>query len=103
MVSKGQVHKVYDRFIVGLDLALKISNLLNLQQEDLISNILSRKGNKAITRQMARIMIKEVAQTVGVVEEINTYSFNHSNLSVKKRYLGVTQSDVNDLYENHLI
>ena len=170
---KGKNTRDYALFVVGLNLALRISDLLSLQWEDILDPIgkfkairiiegktkkrrtihlnkecqkalreymkdiegegrglsgpvfRSRKGKKAITRQMASIIIKEAAQAVGVEEEINTHSLrktwgyhawkagfnpaiimetlNHSNLSVTKRYLGITQSDVNDLFENHLI
>ena len=168
---KGKNIRDYALFVVGLNLALRITDLLSINWEDVLDNkgkfktikiiegktekkrtlklnkeaqkaleellkeigiktpkgpvFRSRNGNKPITRQMASIILKEAAEAVGINEEINTHSLrktwgyhawkagfnpavimetlNHSNLAVTKRYLGITQQDVNDLYENHVI
>ena len=168
---KGKNIRDYALFVVGLNLALRITDLLSINWEDVLDSkgkfktikiiegktkkkrtlklnkeaqkaleellkeigiktpkgpvFRSRNGSKSITRQMASIILKEAAEAVGVIEEINTHSLrktwgyhawkagfnpavimetlNHSNLAVTKRYLGITQEDVNDLYENHVI
>ena len=83
----------------------------------------SREGdNKPISRQQALNILKDAAESVGVKENIGTHSLrktwgyhawksgynpalimetlNHSNLSVTKRYLGIRQDEINDLYDN---
>ena len=170
---KGKNMRDYCLFVVGLNLALRISDLLSICWEDVIDEkrkfksikiiegktkkrrtlilnkecqkvlkeyireldqegkalkgplFKSRKGGRAITRQRASGILKEAALAVGITEEISTHSLrktwgyhawkagfnpaiimetlNHSNLAVTKRYLGITQSDVNDLYESHVI
>ncbi|MDN6310633.1 MAG: tyrosine-type recombinase/integrase, partial [Psychroflexus sp.] len=70
--------------------------------------------------QQALVVLKEAAQAVGIKDNIGTHSLrktwgyhawkngfnpalimetlNHSNLAVTKRYLGIRQDDINDLY-----
>ena len=65
---------------------------------------------------------KDAAEAVGIKENVGTHSLrktwgyqawkngfnpalimetlNHSNLSVTKRYLGIRQDDINDLYDD---
>lgn len=170
---KGKSTRDYVMFVLGLNIALRISDLLSLHWEDVITNkrkfkvikliegktkkkrtiminkecekalnqymkeldsnnkpltgplFKSRIGSKSITRQRASDILKDAAEAVGVIEEINTHSLrktwgyhawkigyspaiimetlNHSNLKTTKRYLGITQEDVNDLYENHIL
>ena len=157
-------------FVVGINVALRITDLLNLQWKDVInennndfreielyegktkkyrkirlnnaakeslkdlSTVLkgleledyifkSREGkNRPISRQQAFNILKDAAISVGVSENIGTHSLrktwgyfawkkgfnpalimetlNHSNLSITKRYLGIQQDDVNELYKN---
>ena len=80
----------------------------------------SRKGNKPITRQHAHRILNEAARAVGIDDNIGTHTLrktfgyhayqkgmdiiliqetlNHSAPSVTKRYLGVTQDDVDQVY-----
>ncbi len=83
----------------------------------------SREGeNKPITRQQALNVLKDAAEAVGVEENVGTHTLrktwgyyawrngfnpalimetlNHSNLSMTKRYLGITQDEINNLYDN---
>ena len=81
----------------------------------------SRVGdNKAITRHMASIIIKDACESVGIKEKIGCHSlrktfgyhswkkgvplpvltelYNHSNQAVTKCYLGISQDDIDDVY-----
>ncbi len=83
----------------------------------------SREGdNKPISRQRATQVLKDSAKAVGIEENINTHSLrkiwgwnawrngyspalimdtlNHSNLGVTRRYLGIRQDEINNLYES---
>ncbi|MEL7564966.1 MAG: site-specific integrase [Dehalobacterium sp.] len=83
----------------------------------------SREGdNKPITRQQALNILKDAAEAIGIKENIGTHTLrktwgyhawkigynpalimetlNHSNLNVTKRYLGIRQDEINDLYDN---
>lgn len=83
----------------------------------------SREGEiRAITRQQAFNILKAAAAAVGIKENIGTHTLrktwgyhawkngynpvlimetlNHSNLNVTKRYLGIRQDEINDLYDN---
>ena len=83
----------------------------------------SREGNmKSISRQQALNILKGAAKSVGVKDNVGTHTLrktwgyhawkkgfspalimdtlNHSNLNVTKRYLGITQDDINDLYDS---
>lgn len=77
---------------------------------------------KAISRQQALIIFKNAAKAVGINDNVGTHTLrktwgyhawkkgfnpalimetlNHSNLAVTKRYLGIRQDDINDLYDN---
>lgn len=82
---------------------------------------LSRQGsNNSITRHMAIRIIKEACAAVGIKENVGCHSlrktfgyhswkkgvplpvlmelYNHSNQSVTKLYLGISQDDLDDVY-----
>lgn len=82
----------------------------------------SREGaQKPLSRQQALNILKDAAKAVGIQDNVGTHSLrktwgyhawkkgfspaiimetlNHSNLTVTKRYLGIRQDDINDLYE----
>lgn len=94
---------------------------VNPQLTDYLFN--SRKGsNKSITRQQAHNIISMAADMCGIEEPISCHSLrktwgywawkqgtslilimsalNHSNLSVTKRYLGILQEDLDNVYIN---
>ena len=82
----------------------------------------SREGkNKPLSRQQALNILKKAAEAVGIKEDnVGTHTLrktwgyhawkkgfspalimetlNHSNLNVTKRYLGIRQDEINDLY-----
>ena len=81
----------------------------------------SREGaQKPLSRQQALNILKTAAKAVGIKDNVGTHSLrktwgyhawkkgfnpaiimetlNHSNLTVTKRYLGIQQDDINDLY-----
>ncbi len=83
----------------------------------------SRKGsNTPITRQQAHVIISNAAKAVGITDIISTHSMrktwgywayksgvslalimealNHANIKETKRYLGITQDDLNEVYIN---
>ena len=83
----------------------------------------SRKGNNTpITRQQAHIIISNASKAVGITDTISTHSMrktwgywayksgvslaqimealNHPNIKETKRYLGITQDDLNEVYIN---
>lgn len=164
---KGKDIRDYTMFVLGINIALRISDLLKLKWSDVLKNkksfkdiciiegktnkerriklnkasekalrelldsldtyymddyiFKSREGNmKPITRQQALNILKSAAKAVGVKDNVGTHTLrktwgyhawkkgfspalimdtlNHSNLSVTKRYLGITQDDINDLY-----
>ncbi|MDS1005244.1 site-specific integrase [Clostridium sporogenes] len=165
---KGKNLRSYTMFIVGINVALRITDLLSLKWSDVLKEnkktfkdieiyegktnkhrkiklnksaskalkdlieslpyinmndfiFKSREGeNKPITRQQALNILKEAAKSVRVEENIGTHSLrktwgyhawkagfnpaiimetlNHSNLAMTKRYLGIRQDDVNELY-----
>lgn len=83
----------------------------------------SREGaNHHISRQQALNILKEIAKAIGIKDNVGTHTLrktwgyhawkkgfdpalimetlNHSNLNMTKRYLGISQDDINALYEN---
>lgn len=167
---KGQDLRNYALFTVGINVALRISDLLKLTWNDVLNEsskgfksiklkegktgknrdiklnktaqkafrellgsldtygmndfiFKSREGqNRPITRQQALNVLKDAAIAVGIKENVGTHTLrktwgyhawkngfnpalimetlNHNNLGVTKRYLGIRQDEINDLYEN---
>lgn len=167
---RGKDIRDYTMFVLGINIALRISDLLQLKWGDVLKvnkrtfkdiciiesktrkkrkiklnttckkaliELLdsldtytmddyifkSREGNmKPISRQQALNIIKGAAKAVGVKDNVGTHTLrktwgyhawkkgfsptlimdtlNHSNLNVTKRYLGITQDDINDLYDS---
>ncbi len=167
---KGKNIRDYALFVVGINVALRITDLLELTWGDVLKEngkdfkvinikegktekprniklnktsqkalggllnsldtysmddyiFKSREGNnKPITRQQALNILKDSAEAIGVEENVGTHTLrktwgyhawkngfnpalimetlNHSNLNVTKRYLGIRQDEINDLYDN---
>lgn len=91
----------------------------DLDQEDYIFQ--SRKGrNKPITRQQAAYILSQAGDYIGIKEPISTHSMrktwgywayksgislalimealNHSSIANTRKYLGITQEDLDDVY-----
>lgn len=92
----------------------------NPSQEDFL--FFSRKGDKPITRQQASLILSTAGDYIGIKEPINTHSMrktwgywayksgvslahimealNHSSIANTKKYLGITQEEMDDIYMN---
>ena len=166
---KGQNLRNHALFVVGINVALRITDLLALKWGDVLDEqgkfkeirifegktkkerriqlnrpsqralrelrgsldrysfddylFQSREGaQKPLSRQQALNILKVAAKAVGIKDNVGTHSLrktwgyhawkkgfnpaiimetlNHSNLTVTKRYLGIQQDDINDLYGN---
>lgn len=167
---RGKNLRDYALFVVGINVALRISDLLNWSWSDVLDSnykdfklikliegktgkkreirlnktaqkalrelfdslpskdiddyiFKSREGEiKALSRQQALNILKDAAEAVGIEENVGTHTLrktwgyhawkngynpalimetlNHSNLNVTKRYLGIRQDEINNLYEN---
>lgn len=165
---KGKNLRDHALFVVGINVALRISDLLKLTWNDVLEEnkkdfksikllegktnkkrdiqlnktsqkafrellnsldtytmddymFKSREGeNKPITRQQALNILKYSAMAVGIKDNVGTHTLrktwgyhawkkgfspalimetlNHSNLNMTKRYLGIRQDEINDLY-----
>lgn len=165
---RGKNLRDYVLFVVGINVALRVSDLLNLRWADLLKGngktfksikliegktkkkrdiqlnktsqkalrelldsldtysmddyvFKSRQGeNMALTRQQALNILKNSAADVGIKENVGTHTLrktwgyhawqkgfspalimetlNHSNLNMTKRYLGIRQDEINNLY-----
>lgn len=95
-----------------------------LEKENLISGWLfpSRKGDKPITRIQAYRILNDAAEEAGINENIGTHTLrktfgywaykqnldiamimqllNHSSPSITKRYIGITQDEMDAVYFN---
>lgn len=165
---KGKSQRDYTLFVVGMNIALRISDLLSLKWEDVLKtkskfkeicliegktkkerriklNKVSQKAlqelldsletyspddyifpsregqGKPLSRQQALNILKNAAKAVGIKDNVGTHTLrktwgyhawkkgfnpalimdtlNHTNLMVTKRYLGITQDDINTLYD----
>ena len=165
---KGKSLRDHALFVVGINVALRISDLLKLTWSDVLNknkksfksikiiegktkkkrdiqlNKISQKAfrelldsletygmddyvfksregdNQPLTRQQALNILKDSAAAVGIKENVGTHTLrktwvyhawqkgfspalimetlNHSNLNMIKRYLGIRQDEINDLY-----
>lgn len=165
---KGNSLRDYALFVVGINVGLRISDLLKLTWADVLNKnkksfksikiiegktkkkrdiqlnktsqkafrelldsletygmddyvFKSREGdNQPLTRQQALNILKDSAAAVGIKENVGTHTLrktwgyhawqkgfspalimetlNHSNLNMTKRYLGIRQDEINDLY-----
>ncbi|ERI95235.1 site-specific recombinase, phage integrase family [Clostridiales bacterium oral taxon 876 str. F0540] len=91
----------------------------DLEKDDYVFQ--SRKGNnKPITRQQAAYILSEAADYIGIKDPISSHSMrkswgywayksgvslalimealNHSSITSCRRYLGITQEDLDDIY-----
>lgn len=97
-----------------------LSEYLATIQPDQIYLFASRKGNEAITRQQAHVILSKAAKSVGIKESISTHSLrksfafalydagvditriqallNHSSPKESLRYIGITQDELDDVY-----
>lgn len=165
---RGKSVRDYTLLVLGINIALRVSDLLEVKWEDIIEEngskfkrlklkegktgknreislnkasqkvlrelidtypdqphgyiFISRVGeNRPITRQQALNILKEAARAVGVEDNVGTHTLrktwgyhawkngynpavivetlNHSSLVVTKRYLGIIQDDINDVYD----
>ena len=91
-------------------------------QSDQTALFASRKGNEAITRQQAHVIISQAAKTCGIKEPTSNHSLrksfswalydagvdltriqallNHSSPKETLRYIGITQSENDSIYLN---
>lgn len=170
-VLKQQSIRNYLLFVLGLNFALRITDLLSLKIRDLIDDqgrivdsfwirerktakerniplnreakkalreyldslgdykpewylFKSQKGeNKPITREQAYHILNDAAQMVGIKERVGTHTlrktfgywarieglatieqlqeiFNHPTPAVTRRYIGITQKEINDIYRD---
>lgn len=167
---KGRSLRDHALFVVGINVALRISDLLKLTWNDVLDSnkkdfksikliegktkkkrdiqlnkasqkalrellvsldtytmddyvFKSREGeNRPLTRQQSLNILKDSAMAVGIEENVGTHTLrktwgyhawqkgfnpalimetlNHSNLNMTKRYLGIRQDEINDLYES---
>lgn len=114
----------YKRFPISENLEKAIREYVkeyNPNQDDYVFK--SRKGdNEPISRQQASNIISQAGDYVGIKEPINTHSMrktwgywayksgvslahimealNHSSIANTKRYLGITQEELDDIYLN---
>lgn len=169
-ILKSNNMRDYLLFVMGINVGLRISDLLNIRISDVVningrvknevtiqegktdktrtftinkstSNAIkeylselndydmdwylfkSRKGeNKAISRVQAWQVLNDSAKLAGIKEDIGTHTlrktfgywsykqgiditllqkiFNHSSPSITLRYIGITQEDIRDVYNN---
>lgn len=111
-------------FAVSPNLNKAIREYLNSYTYDMDDHLFrSRKGeNTPITRQQAALILNNAADAVGIKYAVSTHSMrktwgywayksgvslalimealNHSSIANTKKYLGITQDDLDDVYVN---
>jgi len=97
-----------------------LSEYLAIVPSDQIALFASRKGNEAITRQQAHIILSRAAKACGIKEPTSNHSLrksfafalydagvdvtriqallNHSSPKETLRYIGITQDELDDVY-----
>lgn len=113
----------YKRFPITKNLSKAISEYMKEYPDKRVEHYLftSRKGiNQPISRQYAAAMLNEACDMVGIKERFGTHgmrktwglfafkkgisldyiciALNHSSVSETKRYLGILQEDLDNLY-----
>lgn len=115
----------YKKFPLGKTAAAAITSYLKANPDDAAPDrplFPSRKGDRAISRVQAWEILSGAAKTVGITDQIGTHTlrktfgyharkagvgietlqtiFNHSSPAVTKRYIGITQDEIDDVYIN---
>lgn len=113
----------YKRFPITVNLSKAIKEYVREYKPNGVDYLFcSRKGDKPITRQHAALILSRAGDFVGIKEPISTHSMrktwgywaykngvslalimevlNHSSISNTKKYLGITQQDLDNVYLN---
>lgn len=114
----------YKRFPVTPNLEKAIKEYVKEYETEMGEYLFkSRKGaNSPISRQQASLILSEAGKWVGIKDPISTHSMrktwgyhayksgvslalimealNHSSISMTKKYLGITQEDLDNVYMN---
>lgn len=127
IVLHEQKTNKYKKFPITKNLEKAVKEYLNSYDYDmndyLIQSRKTKNGeSKPITRQHAALVLSEAGDAIGLKEPISTHSMrktwgywaykngvslalimealNHSSIANTKKYLGITQDDLNDVYMN---
>lgn len=122
--KKFKKQRINENAKIAIKMYLDSMDLDDLSLDDYLFK--SREGkNKSISRRMAWIIIKNACAGVGISECIGTHTMrktwaywayrggldiakimdalNHSNISETKRYIGITQDEIDDAYDQFMI